>query len=140
LERLDVVFTNLAVRRGGQLEVPCGLGRVHLRYISVVRAVQDTAATPMLFGALADKLAETFGADRSTAASVLTELVRQGFLITCLRAPLTITDPLTHLLNLARSFDALAFDWPFAIRNSELFLPPRMLRTRDALRRRAWPR
>jgi thiopeptide-type bacteriocin biosynthesis protein len=106
LERLDVVFTNLAVRRGGRLEAPYGPGRVHLRYTSVVRAVQDTAATPMLFGALADKLAETFGADRSTAASVLTELVRQGFLITCLRAPLTITDPLTHLLDKLRGVGA----------------------------------
>lgn len=99
LERMDVAFTNLAVRRGARLEAPRGPGRVHIRYTSAVRAIQDAAASPVRFGALVDKLTETFGADRPTVASMLTELVRQGFLITCLRAPLTTTDPLTHLLD-----------------------------------------
>ncbi|HZO64854.1 MAG TPA: lantibiotic dehydratase family protein, partial [Kribbellaceae bacterium] len=98
LERVDVAFTNLAVRRGGRLESPSGLGRVHVRYSAAVRA-RNAAAAPVRFGALVDTLAANFAADRSRVAGMLTELVRQGFLVTCLRAPLTVTDPLTHLLD-----------------------------------------
>ncbi len=99
LERLDVVFTNLAIRRGDRLEAPCGPDRVTVRYTSAVRAVQDAATTPVRLGALVDTLTETFGADRSVASAMVTDLVRQGFLITSLRAPFTTTDPLAHLLD-----------------------------------------
>ncbi|MGQ0778888.1 MAG: lantibiotic dehydratase [Pseudonocardiales bacterium] len=43
--------------------------------------------------------AEDFTADRSTVADMLTELVRQGYLLTNLRAPFTVTDPFTHLID-----------------------------------------
>src|SRR6266545_633706 len=99
LERLDVVFSDLTVRRGGRLEAPYGPGRVRVRYTDAVRAVREAAAAPVRFGALIDKMAETFGAKRSVVADMLTELVRQGFLVTGLRAPLTITDPLTYVLD-----------------------------------------
>ncbi len=99
LGRLDVAFNNLAVRRGSRLEAPCGPGRVHVRYTGAVQAAQAAAAAPIRFGALVEKLAATFGAEQSMVAGMLTELVRQGFLITCLRAPLTTTDPLAHLLD-----------------------------------------
>ncbi len=99
LERLHVVVTDLAVRRGGRLEVPQGPNRVTIRYGSVVAAVWDAAATPIRFGALIDKLAEDFTADRSTVREILTELVRQGYLLTNLRAPFTVTDPFTHLVD-----------------------------------------
>jgi thiopeptide-type bacteriocin biosynthesis protein len=105
LERLDVAFNNLAIGRGGRLEVPHGPNRVRIRYTSAVCAVQNGAASPVRFSALADKLAESFaGVDRSVVRDMLTELVRHGFLITCLRAPLTTTDPLAHLTDqLARA-------------------------------------
>ncbi len=99
LERLDVTFNNLAVRRGDRLEAPCGPDRVSVRYTRAVRAVQDATTTPVRLGALVDTLTETFGADRSVASAMVTDLVRQGFLITCLRAPFTTTDPLAHLLD-----------------------------------------
>jgi len=99
LERLDVVFTNLAVRRGDRLEAPSGPDRVSVRHTSAVRAVQDAATTPGRLGALIDTLTETFGADRAAVSAMVTDLVRQGFLVTCLRAPFTTTDPLTHLLD-----------------------------------------
>jgi thiopeptide-type bacteriocin biosynthesis protein len=99
LERLDVAFGNLALRRGRRLEAPHGPDRVRIRYTSAVQAVRDAAASPVQFRALADKLAENFGADRSTVTDMLTELVHQGFLITCLRAPFTTIDPLAHVVD-----------------------------------------
>lgn len=98
LERLHVVVTDLAVQRGGRLEVPQGPNRVTIRYASAVAAARDAAATPVRFGALIDKLATDFTVDRSTARDMLTELVRQGYLLTNLRTPFTVTDPFAHLV------------------------------------------
>jgi hypothetical protein len=106
LERLRVVVTDLAVRRGGRLELPQGPNRVTIRYTRAVAAVRDLAATPVLFGALIDTLAEDFTADRSTVRDMLTELVRQGYLRTCLRAPFTVTNPFAHLMNRLHDVDA----------------------------------
>ncbi len=100
VERLDVVFTNLAVQRGRRLEAPHGPNRVTVRFTSALHAVQDAAQTPIRFGDLADKLAEAFPAvGLSTVCTLLTDLIQQGVLITCLRPPLTITDPLGHLVD-----------------------------------------
>ncbi|MGH3851933.1 MAG: lantibiotic dehydratase [Pseudonocardiaceae bacterium] len=98
LERLDVVVTDLAVRRGSRLEVPQGPNRVTIRYTRAVAAVHDMAATPVRFGTLIDTLAEDFTADRSRVRDMLTELVRQGYLLTSLRAPFTVTDPFAYLM------------------------------------------
>ena len=108
LERLDLVFNNLAAQRGGRLQVPHGgPNRVSVRYTSAIRVLRDAAASAAPFADLADKLTETVpGADRSRVTAVLTELVRQGFLITCLRAPLTVTDPLSYLLDRLREAGA----------------------------------
>lgn len=98
LERLDVVFNSLAVFRGGRLEAPRGAERVSIRCADAVRAVREASQAPVRVGVLADKLAETFpGADRSKALAMLAQLVRQGFLITSLRAASTVADPLGHL-------------------------------------------
>ncbi|MFD8787293.1 lantibiotic dehydratase [Kitasatospora sp. NPDC059599] len=100
LDRLDVVFNNLASQRGGRLQTTRGgPNRVSIRRTSVIRFVQDAAAFPVRFAALADKLAQTAGVEQNKAAGLLAELVRQGFLITDLRAPLTVTDPLAHVLD-----------------------------------------
>lgn len=100
LERLDVVFSDLAIRRGNRLEVPQGPNRASIRYTSAVHAVTDAAAVPVRFGVLADKLTEVFtDVGQATVRAMLTELVQQEFLITTLRAPLTDTDPLAHLVD-----------------------------------------
>ncbi|MFL6126089.1 lantibiotic dehydratase, partial [Actinophytocola sp.] len=99
LDRLDVVFTNLATARGGRLEAPQGPNRITARYTGAVRAVRSASASPIRFADLTSKLAETFPAiDRVTVRAMLTSLVQQGFLITFLRAPVTVTDPLAHLI------------------------------------------
>lgn len=103
LEALDVVFTDLASRRGSRLEVPHGQNRVTIRNSRAVQAVRDSAAVPVRFGALADMLVDAFaGTQRAAACRMLTELIRQGFLITCLHAPFTMTDPLTYLIDRLR--------------------------------------
>ncbi|RBM14154.1 lantibiotic dehydratase [Streptomyces sp. PT12] len=108
LERLDVVFNNLAVRRGARLQVPHGgPRRASIRYTDAVRTVRQIAATRVRFGSLADRVAAAFpGTDRARAVSMLTELVQRGFLISGLRAPLTETDPLGHLVERLREAGA----------------------------------
>lgn len=106
LERLDVVVTDLAVRRGGRLEVPQGPNRVTIRYTRAVAAAAGLAATPARFGALIDTLTEDFTADRTRVRDMLTELVRQGYLMTSLRAPFTVTDPFAYLMDRLRDVDA----------------------------------
>jgi len=100
LERLDVVFSNLAVRRGGRLEIPRGPDRVTIRYTPAVREVHDGAGSPIRFGELAGKLLASFpDAGQEKVPALLTSLVRNGFLVTSLRAPLTIVDQLGYLLD-----------------------------------------
>lgn len=106
LERLDVVVTDLAVRRGGRLEVLQGPNRVTIRYTPAVAAVHDLAATPTRFGALVDRMVEDFPVDRSMVAGMLTELVRHGYLLTSLRAPFTVTDPFAYLMDRLHDADA----------------------------------
>jgi lantibiotic biosynthesis protein len=107
LDRLDVVFTDLAIRRGNRLEVPQGPNRASIRYTSAVHAVTDAAAVPVRFGVLASKLMEIFTeVDQATVRAMLTELVQQEFLITTLRAPFTDTDPLAHLVDRLREAGA----------------------------------
>jgi thiopeptide-type bacteriocin biosynthesis protein len=107
LDRLDVVFSNLAVRRGVRLEAPHGQNRVTVRQTGPVRAVQDAAATPTSFSALTGFLCHSFpGVDPAKVRALLEELVRQGFLITSLRAPMTDIDPLGYLIARLRDVGA----------------------------------
>ncbi|MFD8340210.1 lantibiotic dehydratase [Streptomyces solisilvae] len=99
LDRLPVVFTNLAQPRGRHLHMPHGPDRVAIRNTAAVAAARQAAASPVPFHTLAAKLAAQFPATGpATVRTMLAELVRQGFVITSLRAPLTVTDPLDHLI------------------------------------------
>jgi hypothetical protein len=83
LDRLDVVFTNLAAERGDDLEAPVGATRVLIRRSRPVRAVQEAAVSPIRFGALIGKLAEAFPTvSEPRIRTMVTDLLRQGFLIT----------------------------------------------------------
>jgi class I lanthipeptide synthase len=98
LERLDVILTNLAVQRGRWLEAPSGPDRVRLARADALDAVRRLAMSPIRFGTLADRLADVVGGEPAAARVMLADLVRLGVLLTCLRAPFTITDPLGHLI------------------------------------------
>ncbi|MDA0564875.1 lantibiotic dehydratase [Streptomonospora sp. S1-112] len=106
LERLDVTLTNLAVRRGRWLEAPHGPSRIRLSYTAALDTTCRTAASPVRFGVLADKLASAFGTAPAAAAAMLGELVREGVLISNLRAPFTEPDPLGHVVDQLRSIGA----------------------------------
>ena len=106
LDRLFVVLSDLAHRRGRRLEVPRGPNRVTLNYTRVVAVLCDRATTPIRFAALVDMLAEEFAVDRDRVRSTLTELVKNGCLITNLRAPFTVTDPLAHVVDQLREAGA----------------------------------
>lgn len=99
LDRLLVVFTNLVQPRGRHLQLPHGPVRVAIRNTAAVTAVREAAASPVPFPTLAGKMAARFPtAGHDTVRRMLMELVRQGFLITSLRAPLTASDPLAYLI------------------------------------------
>jgi class I lanthipeptide synthase len=99
LPHLHVVVSDLIVDRGDRIEMPRGPGRVTMRNSAVVRLVRDAAAAPIAFGVLSDKIAEAFpDAPPSTIHQVLRSLVTQGVLISNLRAPMTVTDPLQYLI------------------------------------------
>ncbi|MBB1245013.1 lantibiotic dehydratase [Streptomyces durbertensis] len=107
LERLPVVFTNLTVRRGGQLEVPHGPDRVAVRATRAVEVVRAAAASPIGFSSLAEHMAGRFPESQPYMVhGMLTELVRRGLLITALRTPLTVRDPLTHVVDTLRTVHA----------------------------------
>lgn len=109
LDRLEVVFNDLAVRRGNRLEWPRGSGRVTIHYTSAVRAVGDIAASPVRFADLVGRLGALFLAtDEPRIRGLLTSLVAEGFLITSLRAPLTEIDPLEYVLTQLRGIEAHA--------------------------------
>lgn len=106
LQRLHVVVTDLAVGRGGRLELPQGPNRMTIRCTRAVVAIANLAASPVRFATLIDVLTEEFAADRSRVRDLLTELVRQGYLLTSLRAPFTVTDPFAHLMDRLREAGA----------------------------------
>lgn len=111
LERLDVVATDLVVRRGERFEVPNGQGRATIRWTRPAQLALKTAATPVGFAVLVARVTETFPAtDATTVRRYLATLVRQGFLITSLRAPVTVTDLLAYLCD--RLDEASAHELP----------------------------
>ncbi|MGW3848682.1 lantibiotic dehydratase [Streptomyces fagopyri] len=108
LERLDVVLNNLAARRGGRLHVPHGgpMGAT-VRRTNAVRVIEDLAGRPVHFAALAEQLAASFPrTELQNIRTLLGALVREKFLITSLRAPMTDTDPLSHLIERLHGADA----------------------------------
>lgn len=100
LRRLDVVFTNLARQAGPRLETPRGPDTASVRFTSAVNTVRQAAESPIECESLSAKLSAAFPtADQDQVEGLLFDLVHQGFLITSLRAPLTITDPLTYVFD-----------------------------------------
>ncbi|WUH92258.1 lantibiotic dehydratase [Streptomyces sp. NBC_00433] len=108
LQRLPVVANASAFPRGGRLVVP---GRaagsrsgepdpseVSIRRTGPVRGVVDLARKPLPYALLRKRLtAEYPEASAAQLDTLLTQLVTEGFLLTSLRAPMTVPDSLGHL-------------------------------------------
>jgi thiopeptide-type bacteriocin biosynthesis protein len=118
LARLPVITNSVLVVRGDRLVVPYqarsqgrGLGAVEasLRYTVAVRAAVEAARSPVPFGELNAKLVADFpGAPAAKVATMLSELLHRGALITGLHAPSTQTDALAHVLAQLDAVEAAA--------------------------------
>ncbi|WP_261555870.1 lantibiotic dehydratase [Frankia tisae] len=107
LARVEVVFNNLVVERAGRLVVPRADGRVEIPLTPPVQLVRDAAGGPVRFAELVDRLDEKFaGVGRERVEAMLRQLVAEHFLVTSLRAPMTDTDPLGHLVMVLQEADA----------------------------------
>ncbi|MGQ0775402.1 MAG: lantibiotic dehydratase [Pseudonocardiales bacterium] len=109
LARLPVVANTLCRRRGGRLWVPGGPAPaaggtgspagVSVRLTPAVVLVLDATTSPVRCRDLAGKLAAEFPATPPEKINrLIVELVEHRVLVSALRAPSTITDPLGHLL------------------------------------------
>ncbi|GCD92725.1 lantibiotic dehydratase [Embleya hyalina] len=100
LARVDVVFGRPVTERGDRLERANGPLRVSVRRTRAVLAAREAAASPVRFGTLVDTMAAAFPrVDRARIEALSAGLVRRGFLISSLRAPMTVTDPLARLVD-----------------------------------------
>lgn len=109
-ERLPVTVNNAATVRDGRLVIglrqdPVAVGartdpaEVSIRYTAAVELVVRMARTPIRLGDLADRLAAAFpGTATPVITAMLRHLVEQRVLISSLRPPMTVTDPLAHVL------------------------------------------
>ncbi|MGZ2361447.1 lantibiotic dehydratase [Streptomyces sp. 372A] len=116
LERLHVVFSDLAVRSGERMELARGPGGVTIRHTSAVRVSRSAAAAPLLFAELIGRMAEEFpDAGQRDIRLLLSGLVKHGFLVSSLHAPLTVPDPLTYLIDRLRAAGADAIETASAL-------------------------
>ncbi|MGW5191964.1 lantibiotic dehydratase [Kribbella sp. NPDC004138] len=99
LDRLNVVFTNLTAQRGDDLDLPHGTARLLIRRTRPVQVIQELCQSPIQFAALISKLGEQFlSTPEAKIRSLVTDLVKQRFLITSLRPPMTVADPLECII------------------------------------------
>jgi lantibiotic biosynthesis protein len=109
LRRLPVVANNLCFLRGGRLVLPCqqhagGSGRsapaeVSVRHTRAVELAVQATRSPIRVGDLAGELTTEY--PRTPGAVIegtLAELVAQGILVSGLRPPMTVTDPLAYVI------------------------------------------
>lgn len=105
--RLTVIASDLVAERDGHLVIGhwssgssgSAPQRVEVRATPPVRAALDAARSPVRVADLAAKLAAGFPTATSDVInSLIGRLISVGFLLSCLRAPMTAPDPLAALL------------------------------------------
>ena len=86
---------------GGAAGGATGYREVSVRYTTPVAAAVRRAREPVTRAALCAGLAAEFPAAPSGAVDgLIAALVREGFLVGALHPPMTVPDPLTHLVNI----------------------------------------
>ncbi|MER6628271.1 lantibiotic dehydratase [Streptomyces sp. NPDC000987] len=108
LDRLSVVLSSLAMPRGDRLHVQHGGPRgASVRRSRVVRIIEKHTTHPVRVASLLAELDRAFPeADPTRARVLIASLMAQKFLLTNLRAPMTVTDPLGHLIGELKAIDA----------------------------------
>jgi thiopeptide-type bacteriocin biosynthesis protein len=107
LRRLPVVANNVRIVRADRLIAPYQpqigesvVADISVRHTRSTQAVMRLAQSPIVFDDLAARVAVEFPqAHASRIERLLTELVRQAVLLTSLRPPMTVTDPLAQILD-----------------------------------------
>jgi thiopeptide-type bacteriocin biosynthesis protein len=107
LRRLPVVANNVRIIRADRLMAPyqpqigeSAVADISVRHTRATQVVTRLAQSPVVFDDLATRVAvELPQANASRIERLLTELVRQAMLLTSLRPPMTVTDPLGHILD-----------------------------------------
>lgn len=105
---LLVCVNNLLVQRAGEVVLGYRAAKsdpqgapTHLRIkaSSALGAALDLAAEPIRWADLCGKLAAERGAPQEAAERLVSQMVTEGLLLTSLRPPSTLTDPLAHLVD-----------------------------------------
>jgi thiopeptide-type bacteriocin biosynthesis protein len=120
LRRLPVVADSTCFVRDGRLVVPCqrpdrdsdrGPGERSVRHTRAVQMVMAHAAAPVTVGDLATKVAAEYPDTPTwTVDALLAELVARRVLLTALRPPMTVTDPVGHVITVLETADAVHVD------------------------------
>ncbi|GAA3762003.1 lantibiotic dehydratase [Salinactinospora qingdaonensis] len=116
---LMVVTNNTAVVRDERIVLPLqrplrrsageAPQEVTVRYTHAVATALRTAATPVTFGHVTATVAAEFPAVSETVITgMLTDLVERGLLLTNVRPPMTVTNPLAHVAGEAANVGAAA--------------------------------
>ena len=116
LERLPVMADNTGFIRDGRWVLPCqrpgpgddrGPGEITVRHTRAVAAVLAAATAPVPVGKLTETLAAEYpDTSTETLRRLLGELVSRRILLTSLHPPMTVTDPLSHLISQLDATDA----------------------------------
>ena len=104
LRRLEVQANSLGFRRGTEWIVPCrpaatgGFADIAVTLSPPVERALGATRTPIAFAALLSRMSEEYPTAAAEAIEgMLTELVALGVLLSGLRPPMTVTDPVSHL-------------------------------------------
>ena len=104
LRRLEVQANNLGFRRGTEWIVPCrptatgGFADIAVTLSPPVERALAATRAPIAFAALLARMSEEYPtAPAEAIEGMLTELVALGVLLSGLRPPMTVTDPVSHL-------------------------------------------
>jgi thiopeptide-type bacteriocin biosynthesis protein len=120
LRRLPVVADSTCFVRDGRLVVPCqrpdrdsdrGPGEMSVRHTRAVQMVVAHATVPVTVGDIAAKVAAGYpGTPTGAVDALLAELVARRVLLTAVRPPMTVTDPLGHVIAVLETADAVHVD------------------------------
>ena len=110
---LSVVRNDLAAVRGERLLVPLtarsatgGAAEVSVRHSAAVRLVLGLTDTPMPVRVLVDTVISAFpDGDAARVEEMVARLIDAQVLITCLRPPATVVDPLAHVMDRLAGID-----------------------------------
>ncbi|WP_045876518.1 lantibiotic dehydratase [Pseudofrankia sp. DC12] len=111
LPTVTVVTNALGFRRGRVWVLPCARAKgdtmwdIEIGLTDPVRVAVEVATVPITSGEFIATMAEKLASDTAKAERLLTALVSAGVLLTAIRPPMVVTDPVAHLARFKASPD-----------------------------------